>query len=99
VSRIIGEAFADWRECRQAYDDVLYAQYERAAEATNDRLLSPEGRERGIDSLSLFMGPEVRAMRWASEELKEFWEEYPRVTYQDFEVQWKRNRDEAEAAA
>ena len=91
MSALIRDGFAEWRECRAAYDDVLAAHYERAAAACNDRLVNAEGRARGIDPVSLFMGPAVRAYRWASEELIEHWERYPRLTFADFERQWERD--------
>lgn len=88
VSGRIAEAFAEWRECRAAYDEVLYAHYERAAEACREVLLNPVGRAAEIDPLSLFMGPEARAMKYASEELIEHWQAHPRMTFASFERQW-----------
>jgi hypothetical protein len=93
MSTLIREGFAAWRECRDAYDEVLYSQYERAAAATNDRLVNADGRRRGIDPISLFMGPASRARRWASEELIEHWETNARVTFADFERQWSAHRE------
>jgi hypothetical protein len=88
VSAFIAQALADWRECRAEYDLALEAAYERAAAATNDRLLNARGRRAGIDPLSLFMGPERRAHAYASPELLEHWAQYPRVTYAAYERQW-----------
>ncbi|GAA1915088.1 hypothetical protein GCM10009775_04400 [Microbacterium aoyamense] len=93
MSLLITDGFAAWRECRQAYDEVLYAKYERAAAATNDRLVNAEGRKKGIDPLSLFMGPAIRAYRWASEELIEHWAEHPRMPFVEFERQWAAQRE------
>jgi hypothetical protein len=90
---LIAEAFADWRICRAEYDQVLYSQYQRAEDATNGRLVNAEGRARGIDPLSLFMGTNARAMRWASEELIEHWRSHPRTTFASFERQWQRARE------
>lgn len=91
---LISDGFAAWRECRAVYDDTLYAQYEAAEEATRGAMLNARGRARGIDAFSLFMGPEVRALAYASEELIEHWATHPRVTFAMFEKQWQRNRDE-----
>lgn len=88
MSARIAEAFAEWRECRAEYDDVLYAMYERAAEACRDALVNARGRAKGIEPLSLFMGPAVRAYAYASEELIEHWQTYPRVIFAEFERQW-----------
>lgn len=98
VSLHIGRGFAEWRECRAEYELVLYAQYEAAADATNDRLLNLRGRRAGIDPVSLFMGPERRARAYASPELIEHWERRPRLTFAAFEAQWMAAR-EAEAYA
>jgi hypothetical protein len=88
MSAIITAAFAEWRECRAEYNDLLYAAYERAEEETNGALLNADGRAQSIDALSLFMGNETRAHRYASSELLEHWERYPRVTFSSFERQW-----------
>lgn len=97
MSGLIAAAFADWRECRNEYDRVLYAAYDRAAEATRGALLNEDARKAGIDSLSLFMGPEARARRWASPELLEHWEHFPRVTYAEFERQWAASHEPTKA--
>ncbi|WP_348665909.1 hypothetical protein [uncultured Microbacterium sp.] len=55
-------------------------------------LLNAEGRARNIDALSLFMGNTARAHRYASEELREWWETHPRVTFAMFERQWADQR-------
>lgn len=93
MSALVAGGFADWRVCRQDYDEVLYAQYQRAEAACNARLVNAEGRARGIDPLSLFMGNRIRAYRWASEELIEFWRSHPRVTFSDFERQWAASNE------
>ncbi len=99
MSRIIREAFTAWRECREAFDEVLEAAYARAVEATNGALLNERGRRAGVDGWSLFMGPQVRAFAYASPELVEHWESFPRVTFEEFERQWLQGRDEWEGAA
>ena len=73
------------------------AQVRLAAEACRDRLVNDRGRRAGIDPLSLFMGPERRALAYASEELIDHWRAFPRVTFADYERMWLRDR-EAEAA-
>ncbi|MFG6277951.1 hypothetical protein [Microbacterium sp. 5K110] len=93
MSRLIGEAFAEWRECRAAFDEVLEAAYSRAEEATNGALLNARGREARVKPRSIFYGPQVRALAYASPELLEHWEEHPRVTYAEFERQWVAARE------
>lgn len=88
MSAIITAAFAEWRECRAEYNDLLYAAYQRAEEATNGALLNADGRAQDVDALSLFMGSEIRAHKYASPELIEHWERFPRVTFESFERQW-----------
>lgn len=95
---IIRDAFADWRECRAEYDETLYAQFEAAEEATWGALLNARGRARGIDPFSLFMGPEVRALAYASEELVEHWAAHPRITFAQFEKQWQAQREAEQIA-
>jgi len=91
-------ALAAWRECRADYELVLYARYEAAADATNDRLVNARGRRAGIDPVSLFMGNERRARAYASPELIEWWETHPRLTFAAYERQWIAQH-EAEAYA
>lgn len=90
---IVSDAFAAWRECRAEYDETLYAQYVAAEEATRGAMLNARGRAKGIDPFSLFMGNETRALAYASEELVEHWESYPRITYAKFERQWQAQRE------
>ncbi|WP_136057277.1 hypothetical protein [Microbacterium sp. K24] len=90
---IISDAFMAWRECRAEYDDTLYAQYEAAEEATRGAMLNARGRAKGIDPFTLFMGNEVRARAYASEELIEHWASHPRINYARFERKWQRERE------
>ena len=94
---LIRDAFADWRKCRAEFDLHLYAAYARAEESTNGCLLNSRGLEREINQVSLFMGPWVRARAYASEELLENWEQYPRLTYSEYERQWANQREEVGA--
>lgn len=88
VSLRFEQAMSEWRECRAAYDDLLYAMHDAAEEATNGAMLSELGKRRGVSTLSLFMGPAVRAYAYASPELIEHWETHRRITFADFERQW-----------
>ncbi|ONI62653.1 hypothetical protein CSIV_14355 [Microbacterium sp. CSI-V] len=88
MSRIIREAFDLWRDCREDFDTYREAAYARAVDATNGALLNDRGRRAGIDGESLFMGPAVRALAYASPELVEHWQVFPRVTFDEFERQW-----------
>jgi len=56
------------------------AQVQAAELACNGYLLSKAGRAAGINPYDLWAGPLARAARYASEELREFWERHPRIT-------------------
>lgn len=81
-------AMAEYRECREAYEDALYSMHNAAEEATRGALLNERGRRAGVSEVSLFMGPRARAYAYASDELREWWRSHPRMTFADFEAQW-----------
>jgi hypothetical protein len=59
---------------REQWHDGAYAQYLAADSECRGYLFSREGEAAGIDPWpALWTGPEPRAMRYASEELREFW--------------------------
>jgi hypothetical protein len=87
VSETFKAAAARWRALRQDYEDYRLAAYARAEHELNGRLLNERGARAAVDALSLFMGPEVRARAYASEELIEHWRRFPRVTFASFERQ------------
>ena len=94
MSKILDEAFARLREVRAEYERVRLAAYLRAEAECRGRMLNERGMRAGIDPLSLFSGPEVRALAYASEELVEHWRVYPRLTFERFErvsheAQWQ----------
>lgn len=70
---------------RAEFEDYRLMAYERASEACRGALLNERGRRAGIDSYSLFMGTEARAMAYASDELKEHWASNRRPTFAWFE--------------
>lgn len=84
-SSIIAAAFEHWRSIRADYELVKESAFRRAEAATNGALLTAEAQARGIDAWSLFQGPEARAMKWASEELRDHWQSHPRVTFAQYE--------------
>lgn len=69
---------------RGAYLEELDRLYFAAEAATRGHLLSAEARRAGVDSRSLFRGNEATARRWASQELKQFWDDHGRLTLEDF---------------
>lgn len=72
---------------RAAYKDDIRRRQVSAEGATNGYKLSPAGKKAGIDPYSLFTGPESRARKYASPELKEWWDQNGRPTAADFQAQ------------
>lgn len=62
------------------YRDEVYRQWLKAEAATNGYMLNKEGLRRNIDERSLFTGPEARVRKYASPELKEWFDNHPRMT-------------------
>lgn len=87
MSAIFKLAAANWRAMRAEYENYREAAYERAETACNGVLLNERGKKAGVDAYSLFMGNEVRAYAYASEELVDHWARYPRLTFAAFEQQ------------
>lgn len=69
---------------RRLFDEWLEVTYVAAERYTNGYLVTNEGRARGIDGRDLLTGRQDVAYRWASEELKAFWENHPRQTLTEF---------------
>lgn len=65
---------------RATWAEAAHAQYLAADAVCKGNLLSRPGKRAGVSEWSLWAGPETRAMRYASEELREFWYANPRVT-------------------
>ena len=63
------------------YGDLTRERWEKAEEACNGQLLTPQGRSTGVDSYSLFHGNASRAVKWASDELLAWWEENGRTSW------------------
>ncbi|WP_017972514.1 phage minor capsid protein [Actinopolyspora halophila] len=69
---------------RAAYREHVDAQYWAAEDATNGVLLNRAGEAAGISPRSLFTGSEARARKYASDELKEFWDQNGRMTFTEY---------------
>jgi hypothetical protein len=72
---------------RAAYKDDIRRRTVMAENATNGYMLSPAGKKAGIEPYSLFTGPESRARKYASPELKEWFDQNGRPTAADFQAQ------------
>jgi hypothetical protein len=77
---------------RRAYKEQISVAYVQAEAATNGHMLTPAGQAAGIDPYSLFSGPRARAAKWASDELKEWWEQNGRPTFAEFRGQMEGGR-------
>lgn len=86
-SAIFAAAVEQYRQIRDEFEDVRTAAYVRAEEATSGYLLNARGLAKGIDPWSLFIGSDIRAYAYASEELIEHWASHPRITFTAYENQ------------
>ncbi|XTZ13906.1 hypothetical protein ACQSSU_20630 [Micromonospora echinospora] len=77
---------------QRAYREYVHLQWLAAEQATNGHLLTRAAQSRGIDPISLFSGPAARARKWASEDLKRWWADNPRVTLAEFTDQINNRR-------
>jgi hypothetical protein len=69
---------------RDAYREAATLAYWRAEDACNGQLLNRAAYQHGVDPESLFMGPEHRARKWASEELLRHWQDVGRLSYAQY---------------
>lgn len=79
------KATARRRAERLEYDLWVDAQFRAAEAACRGVLLSRAGIAAGTDTVSLFSGPAARAYKHASEELRNWWLDNPRMTC----AEWK----------
>lgn len=92
MSVIFAKAAQDWGTMNYEYLQHLDYQYLNALNVCSGVLVNAAGKEAKIDGFTLFRGPEKRAMRYASEELLEFWDSSPRLSLVAFEEQWIQGR-------
>lgn len=83
--RLPGETLG--QVARRLYDEWVEVQFIAAERYARGMLVNAEGRLRGIDGRSLLSGPTARAMKYASDELKTWWEKHPRMTLTEFRAQ------------
>ncbi|MEU4234174.1 phage minor capsid protein [Nonomuraea sp. NPDC026600] len=69
------------------YRDWIHTQWLQAENATNGYLLNKAGEAEGIDPISLFSGPLSRSKKYASEELRRWWNTHQRMTLTEFRAQ------------
>ena len=88
TSRIFQDAAQQWHQMKSDYLSHVDAEYDKALEACSGALVNNLGREQHVDGYNLFTGTQARADRYASEELKEYWETSPRLSVLDYELLW-----------
>lgn len=69
---------------RDAFRQEAARQYFTAEDATRGHMVNHAGRAAGINPADLFSGPESRARRYASDELREWWQDNGRLTFEGF---------------
>jgi hypothetical protein len=69
---------------RDEFRAHLENEWIKAEEQTRGNMLNRAGQRADIDPRSLFTGPESRARKYASEELRRYWEDHPRVSPSEF---------------
>lgn len=62
----------------------LEGEFVAAERETRGHMLNRAGQAAGVDPRSLFTGPEARARKYASEELRRYWDSHPRLTAAEF---------------
>lgn len=77
-----------WDWASEEYQNYVYNQYSAALDETNGTFFNAanhaEAKRRGIDEINLFSGPYQTAQKYASEELKAFWQQQGRETLASF---------------
>jgi N12 class adenine-specific DNA methylase len=84
---------------KRIYDEWVEVQTIAASNATGGNLLSKAGRAQHVDPETLFSGPPQIARKYASEELKRWWEENGRMTYTEFKADMLGRASDVAAAA
>ncbi|WP_416565061.1 phage minor capsid protein [Nocardia testacea] len=72
---------------RAAFRDQAYRHWLDAENATNGYMLSAAGERAGVDPRSLWFGSEKLAEKYASEELRAYWDEHGRTTLEEFKAE------------
>lgn len=86
-----GAAQTPEEQCRDAYEQYNAAQYSRALEECSGVLLNARGKEKRVDSYSLFQGNVNTAKAYASEELQAWWRTNGRRSYAAFRFSYLSN--------
>jgi hypothetical protein len=74
-----------WTARRIERQESIEREWLAAEQATKGVMLNRRGKEAKVNERTLFIGPESRARKYASEELLNYWESHPRPTGAYFE--------------
>lgn len=72
---------------RASYADQVERAYRAAEDDTRGHLLTRRGQTRGIDPADLWRATEATAAKWASDELKAWWDAHGRLTLPEWRAQ------------
>lgn len=75
------------QQLRADYETYVDSQWLQAEADCHGQLLTPEARQLGIDTRSLFSGSVTRAQKYASDELQSWWGAHGRLTLAAFRHQ------------
>lgn len=80
-----GHKGAGLREAaRSGYKGEVTARYHAAEDATNGHMLSPAGKAAGVNPASLFDGQAAAVTKYASPELKEWFDQHGRPSFNEY---------------
>ena len=71
-------------ELRSDYETYIHTEWLKAEDQCNGVLLNRAGKAAGIDPRTLWQGNTARARKYASEELKTFWQRHGRINFSTF---------------
>lgn len=80
------------REMQAEYEEAVTLQIAIAEDKCKGVLFNKRGRAAGAPVTQLFKGPTGWAFKHASDELINFWNQYPRIVRAEFERHWCRDR-------
>ena len=86
-------------QIREMHREHIYRQYLEAEHELRGELLSRRADADGVHPLSLFSGPAHVAYARASEELRRWWADHPRITLAEFTEQVTGERSDAAETA
>lgn len=69
---------------RKSWKDEVRRRALHAEGETNGYMTNAAGRAKGVNGWDLFAGPEATARKYASDELKEYWDKHGRATFSDY---------------